>query len=194
MAKSPFRRVVKEVASLTPRAHPDLRSGSAMLNDQGHLVGMLLRGPNTAEDQLEAISALEFPKRRKRLESDLDHARHRDLSITREFQGLAATIHALVGTYRLVGKIFTLTEARRAVLFSRLWLKSDKDQAQSRIHRSGHTHEALVVRYVAYGAVDMRAIRRQEENSGLKALRGSNGSQRQRTGASIQRALRSPQQ
>ena len=85
--------------------------------------------------------------------------------INKVFQGPGATVHALVGTYRLMGRIYTMTEARRVILFSPTWLKAEEDQARSRVKRIGQTQETLAVRYIADGTVDTLVVRRQDEKT-----------------------------
>ena len=85
--------------------------------------------------------------------------------VKHSFQGLSATIDILVGTYRLIGRIFTMTESRRAILFSSTWLKADEDQARFRISRIGQTNEMLGVRFVADGTVGTLVVRKQDKKT-----------------------------
>lgn len=94
-------------------------------------------------------------------------AEFKNTAIMTDFQGVTGPAKAdvLVGTYRLVGTIYTLTKARYVVLFSPTWLKATEAQAKFRVKRIGQQREMECVRYVAERTIDLLVNKRQAEKA-----------------------------
>lgn len=95
----------------------------------------------------------------------------RHVLVQKEFQGKGgkAKYDVLVGTYRLMGKVYTMAEARHVVLFSPIWLKSEEDQARFRVQRIGQVRETHSLRYVADQTIDTLVLRRQMQKEWFDA-------------------------
>ncbi|KAI9781816.1 MAG: hypothetical protein M1816_002166 [Peltula sp. TS41687] len=95
----------------------------------------------------------------------------RHVLVQKEFQGKGgkAKYDVLVGTYRLMGKVYTMAEARHVVLFSPIWLKSEEDQARFRVQRIGQVRKTHSLRYVADQTIDTLVLRRQMQKEWFDA-------------------------
>ena len=83
--------------------------------------------------------------------------------VTSDFQGIfgRSRFGAIVGTYQLMGRVYTMTAARRVVLFGPVWLKSEEDRALYRINRIGQQKETYALRYVSRETVEQLIVKRQ---------------------------------
>ena len=62
-----------------------------------------------------------------------------------------------------------MARARRTVLFSPIWVKTEEDQARFRVQRIGQTRETFALRYVADQTIDTLVLRRQEQKDWFDA-------------------------
>ena len=84
--------------------------------------------------------------------------------VASDFQGITgpSRFDVIVGTYPLMGRVYTMTAARRVVLFSPVWLEADEDQTRYRIKRIGQHNQTYALRYVARETVDQLVVKRQD--------------------------------
>ena len=98
-------------------------------------------------------------------------AADKDVMVQKDFQGIDGEpkYDVLVGTFRLMGRVYTMARARRTVLFSPIWVKTEEDQARFRVQRIGQTRETFALRYVADQTIDTLVLRRQEQKDWFDA-------------------------